>query len=191
MNAIESIEDRDFRESIREWMSVHLKGEFEALRHANGLGSPGYSAALAKRWEQELAHGGWTGLSWPKAHGGRELSLAQQMIFHEEYVQCGGPGRLGHIGETLLAPTLMAYGSEALKNQFLPGILKGTDYWAQAYSEPGAGSDLAGVQTRAKQDPNLVSGSLMAKKFGLLGPTNPIGFLFWHAASLALHATKV
>ena len=153
MNATESKEDRLFRESIREWMAEHLKGEFEALRHANGLGSPGYTADLAKRWEQELAKGAWTGLSWPKAYGGRELSLAQQMIFHEVYVQCGGPGRLGHIGETLLAPTLMAYGTEALKNQFLPGILKGTTYWAQGYSEPGAGSDLAGVQTRARQDP--------------------------------------
>ena len=153
MNATESKEDRLFRESIREWMAEHLKGEFEALRHANGLGSPGYTADLAKRWEQELAKGAWTGLSWPKTYGGRELSLAQQMIFHEVYVQCGGPGRLGHIGETLLAPTLMAYGTEALKNQFLPGILKGTTYWAQGYSEPGAGSDLAGVQTRARQDP--------------------------------------
>lgn len=153
MNATESKEDRLFRESIREWMAEHLKGEFEALRHANGLGSPGYTADLAKRWEQELAKGAWTGLSWPKAYGGRELSLAQQMIFHEVYVQCGGPGRLGHIGETLLAPTLMAYGTEALKNQLLPGILKGTTYWAQGYSEPGAGSDLAGVQTRARQDP--------------------------------------
>ena len=152
MNATESKEDRLFRESIREWMAEHLTGEFEALRHANGLGSPGYTADLAKRWEQELAKGAWTGLSWPKTYGGRELSLAQQMIFHEVYVQCGGPGRLGHIGETLLAPTLMAYGTEALKNQFLPGILKGTTYWAQGYSEPGAGSDLAGVQTRAKQD---------------------------------------
>lgn len=153
MNATESKEDFQFRESIREWMAAHLKGEFEALRHANGLGSPGYTAELAKRWEQELAKGAWTGLSWPKAYGGRELSLAQQMIFHEVYVQCGGPGRLGHIGETLLAPTLMAYGTEALKNQLLPGILKGTTYWAQGYSEPGAGSDLAGVQTRARQDP--------------------------------------
>lgn len=153
MNATESKEDRQFRDSIREWMAEHLTGEFEALRHANGLGSPGYTADLAKRWEQELAQGAWTGLSWPKAYGGRELSLAQQMIFHEVYVQCGGPGRLGHIGETLLAPTLMAFGTEAQKNQFLPGILKGTTYWAQGYSEPGAGSDLAGVQTRARQDP--------------------------------------
>lgn len=153
MNATESKEDRQFRDSIREWMAEHLTGEFEALRHANGLGSPGYTADLAKRWEQELAQGAWTGLSWPKAYGGRELSLSQQMIFHEVYVQCGGPGRLGHIGETLLAPTLMAFGTEAQKNQFLPGILKGTTYWAQGYSEPGAGSDLAGVQTRARQDP--------------------------------------
>ncbi len=153
MNATESKEDRQFRDSIREWMAEHLTGEFEPLRHANGLGSPGYTADLAKRWEQELAKGAWTGLSWPKAYGGRELSLAQQMIFHEVYVQCGGPGRLGHIGETLLAPTLMAFGTEAQKNQFLPGILKGTTYWAQGYSEPGAGSDLAGVQTLAKQDP--------------------------------------
>lgn len=153
MNAIESIEDRQFRDNIREWMSAHLMGEFEALRHANGLGSPGYTASLAKRWEQELAKGGWTGLSWPKALGGRELSLAQQMIFHEAYVQSGGPGRLGHIGETLLAPTLMAYGTQAQKEEFLPGILQGTTYWAQGYSEPGAGSDLAGVQTRARQDP--------------------------------------
>ncbi|MDE3231693.1 MAG: acyl-CoA dehydrogenase family protein, partial [Pseudomonadota bacterium] len=90
MNATEPNEDRQFRESIREWMAEHLKGEFEALRHANGLGSPGYTAELAKRWEQELAKGAWTGLSWPKAYGGRELSLAQQMIFHEVYVQCGG-----------------------------------------------------------------------------------------------------
>ena len=153
MNATESKEDRQFRDSIREWMAEHLTGEFEVLRHANGLGSPGYTANLAKRWEQELAQGAWTGLSWPKAYGGRELSLSQQMIFHEVYVQCGGPGRLGHIGETLLAPTLMAFGTEAQKNQFLPGILKGTTYWAQGYSEPCAGSDLAGVQTRARQDP--------------------------------------
>lgn len=153
MNSTESLEDQKFRDSIREWLTTHLIEEFEPLRHANGLGSPGYLAALAKRWEQELAKGGWTGLSWPTEHGGRALSLSQQMIFHEEYVQCGGPGRLGHIGETLLAPTLMAYGNEDLKNQFLPGILNGTTYWAQGYSEPGAGSDLAGVQTRARQDP--------------------------------------
>jgi acyl-CoA dehydrogenase len=82
------------------------------------------------------------------------LPLAQQVIFHEEYVRCGGPGRLGHIGETLLAPTLMAHGTPELQARFLPGILSGETYWAQGYSEPGAGSDLAAVRTRARLDPN-------------------------------------
>ena len=154
MNLQETDTEKTFRTSVREWMAAHLCGEFEQLRHASGLGSPGYEPALAKRWEQQMALGGWTGLGWPRQHGGRELSLAQQVIFHEEYVRCGGPGRLGHIGETLLAPTLMAHGSPELQARFLPGILAGETYWAQGYSEPGAGSDLAAVRTKARIDPD-------------------------------------
>ena len=154
MNLQETTADKDFRTSVRDWMAAHLQGEFEQLRHASGLGSPGYEPALAKRWEQQLAVGGWTGLGWPRQHGGRELPLAQQVIFHEEYVRCGGPGRLGHIGETLLAPTLMAYGTPELQARFLPGVLAGETYWAQGYSEPGAGSDLAAVRTKAHIDPD-------------------------------------
>lgn len=154
MNLQETPAEKTFRTSVRDWMAEHLRGEFEPLRHASGLGAPGYEPALAKRWEQQLAAGGWTGLGWPRQHGGRELPLAQQVIFHEEYVRCGGPGRLGHIGETLLAPTLMAHGSPELQARFLPGILAGQTYWAQGYSEPGAGSDLAAVRTRARIDPD-------------------------------------
>lgn len=154
MNLQETDTEKTFRASVRDWMAAHLQGDFAPLRHASGLGSPGYDCALAKRWEQELALGGWTGLGWPREHGGRALPLAQQVIFHEEYVRCGGPGRLGHIGETLLAPTLMAYGTPELQARFLPGILAGETYWAQGYSEPGAGSDLAAVRTRARTDPD-------------------------------------
>ena len=152
MNLQETGAERAFRDSVRGWMATHLGGEFEPLRHASAMGSPGYTPALAKRWEQQLAAGGWTGLGWPRSQGGRELPLAQQLIFHEEYVRCGGPGRLGHIGETLLAPTLIAHGTPALQARFLPGILAGRTYWAQGYSEPGAGSDLAAVRTRARID---------------------------------------
>lgn len=154
MNLQETEAERAFRADVRAWMEAHLRGDFEPLRHASGLGSPGYEPALAKRWEQQLAAGGWTGLGWPRQQGGRELPLAQQVIFHEEYVRCGGPGRLGHIGETLLAPTLMAHGAPELQARFLPGILAGQTYWAQGYSEPGAGSDLAAVRTRARIDPD-------------------------------------
>ena len=152
MNLHENEAGRAFRAEVRAWMQAHLRGEFEPLRGASGLGAPGYDAALAKRWEQQLAEGGWIGLGWPREHGGRDLPLAQQVIFHEEYVRCGGPGRLGHIGEQLLAPTLIAHGTSEQQQRFLPGIRAGRTYWAQGYSEPGAGSDLAGVRTRARRD---------------------------------------
>lgn len=154
MKMQESEINEAFRAEVREWMAQHLTGRFAPLKHASGLGAEGYDAQLAKEWEQELAKGGWTGLGWEARYGGRNAPLAQQVIFHEEYVRCGGPGRIGHIGETLLAPTLMAFGTAEQKQRFLPGILAGTDYWAQGYSEPGAGSDLAGIRTRARRDPD-------------------------------------
>ena len=152
MKMQESEINEAFRAEVREWMAQHLMGKFAPLKHAAGLGSEGYDPQLAKEWEQELAQGGWTGLGWEVQYGGRNAPLAQQVIFHEEYVRCGGPGRIGHIGETLLAPTLMAFGTPEQKQRFLPGILAGTDYWAQGYSEPGAGSDLAAIRTKARRD---------------------------------------
>lgn len=153
MNLLETQMERDFRVEVRRWMADHLRGEFQPLYGASGLGTPGYDPVLAKRWEQQLAAGGWIGMGWSHAHGGRDMPLAQQVIFHEEYVRCGGPGRLGHIGEHLLAPTLIAHGTPEQQQRFLPGILAGQTYWAQGYSEPGAGSDLAAVRTRAQRDP--------------------------------------
>ncbi len=145
--------DEDFRAEVRSWMAEHLTGKFEVLRHRGGAGDEDAFPALRKEWELELAAGGWTCVGWPKEVGGRGLSVAQQIIFHEEYARAGGPGHLSHLSETLLGPTLIAYGTEEQKRRFLPGIVAGTDYWSQGYSEPGAGSDLANVQTRARQDP--------------------------------------
>ena len=152
MNLIETDDERAFRADVQGWMRSHLQGEFEPLRGCHGPGAPGFDVALAKRWEQTLAKAGWVGIGWPRDAGGAAMPLARQMIFHEEYVRGGGPGRLGHIGEQLLAPTLIAYGTPEQKARFLPGIRDGTSYWAQGYSEPGAGSDLANVRTRARRD---------------------------------------
>lgn len=152
MNLKESPEEREFRAKVQAWMHAHLRDEFEPLRGCHSPGTPGFDAALAKRWEQALAAAGWVGIGWPNEAGGADLSLGRQMIFHEEYVRGGGPGRLGHIGEQLLAPTLIDHGTPAQRARFLPGIRAGTEYWAQGYSEPSAGSDLANVHTRAQLD---------------------------------------
>lgn len=152
MNLCESKQESAFRAEVRNWMRAHLRGEFEVLRGCDGLGVPGFDVALSKRWEQALAAAGWIGIGWPREADGRALPLGLQMIFHEEYVREGGPGRLSHIGEQLLAPTLIDHGTPALQARFLPGIRAGTEYWAQGYSEPGAGSDLAAVRTRARRD---------------------------------------
>jgi alkylation response protein AidB-like acyl-CoA dehydrogenase len=141
-----------FRAEIRRWMEDNLCGEFECLRHRGGPGDEDAYPELRKQWEQHLAAARWTCVGWPEEHGGRNLPAAQQVIFHEEYARAGGPGRVGHLGETLIGPTLIAYGSEEQKRRFLPGIVAGNEYWCQGYSEPNAGSDLGNVQTKARLD---------------------------------------
>ncbi|WP_321882620.1 acyl-CoA dehydrogenase family protein [Paraburkholderia bannensis] len=142
------------REEIAAWMDAHLSGQFACLRYRGGPGDEDAFPALRKEWERELAAGGWTGLGWPVEAGGRGWSVADQVIFHEEYARAGGPGRMGHIGEGLLGPTLIACGNADQRARFLPGILAGTQFWCQGYSEPGAGSDLANVRTRAGRQPD-------------------------------------
>jgi alkylation response protein AidB-like acyl-CoA dehydrogenase len=147
-----SDEDEAFRAEARAWLTEQLEGPFAGVR---GRGGPGDEHALyAERleWEHALGAAGWTCVGWPKEHGGRDLSLYQQVIWFEEYARASGPGRLGHIGETLAGPTIIAFGTPEQQERFLPGILAGTELWAQGYSEPNAGSDLANVQTRAERD---------------------------------------
>ena len=147
-----SAEDERFREEIASWLKANLCGEFEHLKFRGGPGDEHMFPEERKRWEQQLAAGNWVGIGLPKESGGRGASIEQQVIFAEEYARAGAPGRIGHIGEGLTAPTLIAFGSEEQKAKYLPGILNGTEFWCQGYSEPSAGSDLANVRTRAVQD---------------------------------------
>jgi alkylation response protein AidB-like acyl-CoA dehydrogenase len=143
-------EDEAFRAELRAWLEDNLTGDFAGLE---GLGGPGRDhEAIEERlaWNRHLAAHGWTGIGWPKEHGGRGLSLWQQVIFHEEYARADAPARVNHLGEELLGPTLMAFGTPEQQQRFLPRILAVEELWAQGYSEPGAGSDLASVQTRAR-----------------------------------------
>ena len=147
-----SEEDEQFRQEVADWLAANLCGEFESIRFRGGPGDEHSFVEERKVWERRLHEGGWTGIAWPRRYGGREASIERQVIFNEEYARAGGPGRMGHIGETLAAPTLIAFGSDEQKQRYLPGILSGEDLWCQGYSEPGAGSDLANVKTRARFD---------------------------------------
>lgn len=142
-----------FRAEVAAWMQAHLRGPFAPLAGRGGAGDGDALPELRKEWERALARGGWVGIGLPESAGGRSLPVARQIVFHEEYARAGGPGRLGHIGEGLLAPTLVEFGTPDQQARFLPGILAGTTFWAQGYSEPGAGSDLAAIRTRARRDP--------------------------------------
>ena len=144
--------DEQFRAEVADWLQANLQGEFAAIRGRGGPGDEHHFVAERKVWEQRLAEGGWTCIGWPTAWGGRGATIEQQVIFHEEYARAGGPGRLGHIGETLTGPTLLAFGSDAQKQRFLPGIRAGQEFWCQGYSEPSAGSDLSNIKTRAQWD---------------------------------------
>ena len=145
-----SEEDENFRREAVAWLEENLSGEFAAVRGRGGTGDEGSMIEERKAWERRLGEGGWIGLAWPKEYGGRELPLTQQVVFYEEYARAGGPGRIGHMSEGLLAPTVIAFGTEEQKQRILPPIRTGEEIWCQGYSEPNAGSDLANVQTKAR-----------------------------------------
>ena len=141
-----------FRSEVRSWVTEHLTGDFARLAHRGGPGDEHAFVAERMEWERELATGGWTCVGWPTQHGGRGLPLHLEVAFHEEYARAGGPGRAGLIGEGLLGPTLIHFASAEIQQRFLPGIVSGTEFWCQGYSEPNAGSDLANVTTKARRE---------------------------------------
>ncbi|HVV10113.1 acyl-CoA dehydrogenase family protein [Amycolatopsis sp.] len=140
----------EFRDRARTWLAENLAGEFAGLR---GLGGPGREdEAFAERvaWERHLASAGWNCLGWPAEHGGAGATLEEQVIFHEEYARAEAPAKVSHLGQELLGPTLIAFGTSEQQRRFLPKIVSVDELWCQGYSEPGAGSDLAAVSTSAR-----------------------------------------
>ena len=149
---LSSPQDEQFRRDIREWLAGNLTGRFAALLDAGGPGREHEAHAERLAWNRHLAAAGWTCLGWPPEHGGRGATLAQQVIFYEEYARSGAPARISIVGEELLGPTLIAFGTPEQQRRFLPPIRAVRELWCQGYSEPGAGSDLASVATRAALD---------------------------------------
>lgn len=123
---------------------------------------------LRRAWEDELVRAGWNCLSWPREYGGRGLGAIEEFIFAEECARAGVPEGLGRVGRLLAAPAFMAHGTQAQKDRFLPRILRQEDIWCQGFSEPNAGSDLAGAQTSARRDGDVyvVNGQKIWTSFG-------------------------
>ena len=141
-----------FRAEVRDWLAENLVGDYAALK---GLGGPGREHEAFKErlaWNRHLAAAGLTCLGWPAEHGGRGLSVAHRVAFYEEYARADAPDKVNHLGEELVGPTLIAYGTPEQQQRFLPAIRDVTELWCQGYSEPGAGSDLANVSTSAVLD---------------------------------------
>lgn len=138
-----------FRSEIRQWLADNLP---------EGWGTPALAMSREERkeflaeWTAKLFEGGWICASWPTEYGGKGLSTMEAVVLNEEFARAEAPLRADFFGDTLVGPTILQWGTEEQKQQFIPGILKGTIAWCQGFSEPDAGSDLAGLTTRAELD---------------------------------------
>jgi alkylation response protein AidB-like acyl-CoA dehydrogenase len=149
---LDQLSDAAFRTRVRDWLETALTGEFKGLRGRGGPGREHEAWDERREWNRHLAQAGWTCLGWPVEFGGRGASTSQQVIFHEEFARANAPHKVNHFGEELLGPTLIAFGTPAQQQRFLPKIVAVDELWCQGYSEPGAGSDLANVSTSARLD---------------------------------------
>lgn len=140
-------DQRAFRREVRGWMEANAPSQ---PLSSFDLSREGFEAH--RDWERKLNDGRWGMVTWPEALGGRDLDLIRWLIFEEEYYRAGAPLRVNQNGIFLLGPTMMEFGTDEQKARFLPRMAAGDDVWAQAWSEPGAGSDLAGVRSTATLD---------------------------------------
>jgi alkylation response protein AidB-like acyl-CoA dehydrogenase len=173
-------EEEVFRQEVRTWLDRNLPPEWR-----NG-GVGGYredaDESMQRGWQQRLHEGGWLKLAWPREAGGRGATPVMQAIYQEEMAKAGAPGILGRLGVSLLAPTLLVHGSPWQKETYVEKILGGDLVFCQGFSEPDAGSDLAGLRTRAeRRDGHWVlngqktwsSGAHYSDKSFLLARTDP------------------
>ncbi|MEY2908199.1 MAG: hypothetical protein RLZZ602_722 [Pseudomonadota bacterium] len=135
-----------FRQEVRDWLSAHVPKEpLPSFDTAEGF-------EAHRVWERTLAQGNWGMVTWPVEYGGRGCDLIEWLIFEEEYYRAGAPLRVNQNGIFLLGPTLMEYATPEQKARFIPAMASGDEIWAQGWSEPNAGSDMAAIRCRADRD---------------------------------------
>ena len=141
-------EQQAFRQEIRQWLEAHVpQTPLVSFDTAEGF-------EQHRQWEKTLNSGGWGMVTWPKELGGRSANLIEWLIFEEEYYRANAPLRVNQNGIFLLGPTLMDHGTDAQKKRFLPKMASGEEIWAQGWSEPNAGSDMAAIRSTARREGN-------------------------------------
>src|SRR5215510_2222068 len=141
-------EDEAFRKEVRSWLKKNLPKKDKAV--SDLMPHDPERIKRAKEWQRKLYDAGYVAMSWPKEYGGREASVTRQTIVNEELVLARAPGLVGASGLGMLGPTLIQLGTEEQRRRYLPKILTAEEIWCQGYSEPGSGSDLASLRTRAE-----------------------------------------
>ena len=142
-------ETEPFRKEVHSWLEENLpEGWFDA----GFTMSPEERRAFNETWNEKLFAGGWICAGWPVEYGGKGLTLLQQVVLNEEFAKAGAPMRADFFGDTLVGPTILQWGTDEQKREFIPGILQGKIAWCQGFSEPDAGSDLASLKTTAVLD---------------------------------------
>jgi alkylation response protein AidB-like acyl-CoA dehydrogenase len=156
-----SPQEESFRKELCDWLDENMKEFHQRQSRAGGSGpggpfpgqgEPDEARDFTRWWHKKLYDAGYIGITWPKEYGGRGATLMEQVIFNEEMAKRRLPSGGGGLGIGWAGPTIVVHGNDAQRKRFLPKILSGEDVWCQAFSEPGAGSDLAGCQTRAVED---------------------------------------
>ncbi|MGA0940720.1 MAG: acyl-CoA dehydrogenase family protein, partial [Burkholderiaceae bacterium] len=159
-------EEQTFRETIRDWVTTHLPSDISTKVH----NAQRLHREDMQRWAKILGTKGWLGYSWPTEFGGPGWSAVQKHLFEEECALAGAP-RIVPFGPVMVAPVIMTFGNAAQQARFLPGIASGDVWWSQGYSEPGSGSDLASLKTRAERqgDHYIVNGQKTWTTLGQYG----------------------
>jgi alkylation response protein AidB-like acyl-CoA dehydrogenase len=162
-----SPEELQFREELRAWLDASVPRDWKEWREKPIEESFPYLRA----WQRKLHEGRWAAVSWPKEYGGRSATLMQQAIFWEEMARVEAPPMADALGLGLIGPTIIAFGTEAQKQRFIPKILSADEIWCQGFSEPNAGSDLASLQTEARLDGDhyVVNGQKVWTSYGWVG----------------------
>ena len=158
-------QELQFRDEVRTWLAANVPPDWETHRTQDDMRE---RFEFLRAWQKKVYNAGWAGISWPKEYGGRGATLMEQVIFTEEMARAAAPPLANVLGLMLIGPTIVNFGTDAQKKRFLPPILSADEIWCQGFSEPNAGSDLAGLRTEALLDGDhyIVNGQKIWNSYG-------------------------